>query len=167
MATLEPKSLTIQSLEKWAQADLKRILAQIPKLKGLNVRTTGPLRVDVQCVSARKMSALNLKFRDKNQDTDVLSFEAPEVFQKAGFLGDLVLSKTKLLQQAKEFGHSPRVEMRVLLVHGVLHLLGFDHETSDQDAKRMARWEAKVLLEAFRLKRSAALVVRGHPLKMI
>jgi probable rRNA maturation factor len=84
---------------------------------------------------------LNRQFRGKDKVTDVLSFPAAE--SGAGVAGDLAISLETAARQAARFGHSLRDEVRVLLLHGVLHLAGFDHET---DAGEMAAREAKLRL---------------------
>ena len=85
---------------------------------------------------------LNRSFRGNNTATDVLSF--PAVESGAGVAGDLAISMETAARQAKLFGHSLRDEVRVLLLHGVLHLAGFDHET---DAGEMAAREAELRRE--------------------
>jgi probable rRNA maturation factor len=83
---------------------------------------------------------LNRTFRKKNKPTDVLSFPAPEPLpgqQPAG--GDLAISVETAERQAEETGHALSVELQILLLHGVLHLAGYDHET---DTGQMARREA-------------------------
>ena len=85
--------------------------------------------------------ALNGEWRDKDKATDVLSF--PQDF--AGLLGDLVLSVETAERQAVERGHSLRSEMRILMVHGLLHLSGEDHEASEAAHARMAERERGLL----------------------
>ena len=114
-------------------------------LPNVKKESYGNVMIDVQCVSSRKMTLLNSNFRKKNFDTDVLSFPAPDVFQMNGYLGDLVISKSKLIAQAAEYKHSVKVELQILLVHGVLHLTGLDHEAGKAKAKKMAEWEWKIL----------------------
>jgi probable rRNA maturation factor len=80
---------------------------------------------------------LNRRFRGKNSATDVLSFPSPE---KNGFAGDLAISVDRARRQAAEHGHSLEDELRILILHGALHLTGLDHEN---DAGRMARAEAR------------------------
>jgi probable rRNA maturation factor len=80
---------------------------------------------------------LNRWFRGKNSATDVLSFPSSE---KNGFAGDLAISVDHARRQAAEHGHSLEVELRILILHGALHLTGLDHEN---DAGRMARAEAR------------------------
>ena len=85
---------------------------------------------------------LNRTFRGKNKATDVLSFPAAE--SAAGVAGDLAISLETAARQAARFGHSLRDEVRVLLLHGVLHLAGFDHEA---DEGEMASREAELRRE--------------------
>ena len=85
---------------------------------------------------------LNRQFRGKNEATDVLSFPAADA--RLGVAGDLAISLETAARQATRFGHSLRDEVRVLLLHGVLHLAGFDHE---KDAGEMAAREAELRRE--------------------
>jgi probable rRNA maturation factor len=80
---------------------------------------------------------LNREFRGQDAPTDVLSFPsaAPD-----GALGDIAVSAGRAARQAGEFGHSLETEISILMLHGLLHLLGYDHET---DRGRMRRAEAK------------------------
>jgi rRNA maturation RNase YbeY len=91
------------------------------------------------------MRRLNLKYRRKSYATDVLSFPAPKPFTSQGWLGELIVCAPVLERQAQELEHSPDRELDVLLTHGLLHLLGFDHERGAADARRMARFERRLL----------------------
>lgn len=84
-----------------------------------------------------ELRALNAKFRRKDKPTDVLSFPSGE---KKGFLGDIAISVERAVDQALEFGHPVGDEIRILMLHGLLHLTGLDHE---RDGGRMARSESK------------------------
>ena len=103
--------------------------------------------VTIALVSDRRMRTLNRAFRGKDYATDVLSFPvfAPGVGRRlsddARSLGDIVIATGVAARQAKEAGHSVATELRVLALHGLLHLLGYDHET---DNGRMARVEARL-----------------------
>jgi probable rRNA maturation factor len=92
----------------------------------------------------RELKRLNLGFRGKNAATDVLSFPAdytlPAGEEAEPFLGSLAVSWQRAAAQAREYGHGLETELRVLMLHGVLHLLGMDHET---DLGRMARAECR------------------------
>ena len=87
-----------------------------------------------------RVKALNRKYRRKNKVTDVLSFPGtgPD-------LGDIAISRGIAQKQAKLLGHSLQTELRVLALHGLLHLLGYDHES---DNGRMARVEARLRRKA-------------------
>ena len=95
----------------------------------------------VAIVSDRRMRALNRQFRGKDSTTDVLSFPA----ESRGFLGDVVIASGVANKQAKAAGHSLKTEIRVLALHGLLHLLGYDH---DADGGKMARAEARLRRKA-------------------
>lgn len=96
------------------------------------------------------MRALNLGFRGVDEQTDVLSFpqfESPSDFPKdAGFLlGDIVISPSRADAQRKEHGLTLKEEILWLIVHGLLHLLGYDHERGPREARRMRRKETDLL----------------------
>jgi probable rRNA maturation factor len=83
---------------------------------------------------------LNRDFRGKDRPTDVLSFPAPESLNgHRRMAGDLAISVETAARQANERGHSLATELQILILHGLLHLAGYDHET---DQGRMARKEA-------------------------
>jgi probable rRNA maturation factor len=88
--------------------------------------------------SDSELRRLNRDFRGKDYSTDVLSF--PSSALDGQYLGDLAISLPRAREQAKEFGHPVEDEIRVLMLHGVLHLLGMDHET---DCGVMARAEKR------------------------
>jgi rRNA maturation RNase YbeY len=138
--------------EREAKRVLKTLLpvastnAELRRRAGYPPRTTEPaLGLDVTFVTGAKMKSLNRQFRGKDHPTDVLSFPALEIFARQGHLGDLVICEPILERQAKEIGHPPSHELHVLLVHGLLHLLGYDHERSKQEATEMAKWEMRLL----------------------
>lgn len=98
---------------------------------------------------------LNRDFRRKDKATDVLSFPAPEPMPgQPPLAGDLAISTETAARQAAEAGHPLSVELQVLVLHGILHLAGYDHET---DSGQMARKEA-ALRRRFGL--SAGLIER-------
>ena len=101
--------------------------------------------VSVALVSDRRMRALNRQFRGKDAVTDVLSFPASRTPGVTPFLGDVVIASGVATQQAQAAGHSVQTEIRVLALHGLLHLLGYDHDT---DEGKMARVEARLRKKA-------------------
>ena len=90
-----------------------------------------------------KVKALNKRFRGIDKPTDVLSF--PTDAKRDENLGDIAIARGMARKQAKSLGHSLAVEFRVLALHGLLHLLGYDHEV---DGGRMARVEARLRRKA-------------------
>lgn len=93
---------------------------------------------------------LNRDYRGKDAPTDVLSFamqEGEAVREDDPVLGDLVISAETAARQAQEQGHGLDAELRVLLVHGLLHLLGYDHEVDEDEAEQMRAAEATLLTE--------------------
>jgi len=93
----------------------------------------------VALVPDQRVQELNLTFRGKNASTDVLSFPADE----PGVLGDVVIARGVARRQARGAGHDLPTEIRVLALHGLLHLLGYDHD-HEHDGGRMARLEARL-----------------------
>ena len=89
----------------------------------------------------RRIRALNRKWRGLDAATDVLSFPAGDDPGPAPHLGDLVISRDTAARQARHEGHSLGTELRVLALHGLLHLLGYDHE---RDSGRMVRIERRL-----------------------
>ena len=90
----------------------------------------------IALVADARMRALNRTYRGKDYATDVLSFEGER-------LGDIVIATGVARRQALKAGHSYQTELRVLALHGLLHLLGYDHDDPD-DHGRMARAEARL-----------------------
>ncbi len=149
-------------------ADAERILAaaRLPDCE-----------LSLTLTSDREIRALNRRYRGKDSPTDVLSFSQIETAgrrqpaplrvanAKDLLLGDVVISIDTALRQARELGVAPAMRLRTLLAHGFLHLLGYDHERSPADARRMfarqRRLEARLGAEAAaspvpRVKRRAA-----------
>ncbi len=104
-----------------------------------------------------ELRRLNLKFRAKDQATDVLSFPGGTGLLAGQSLGSLAISLQRARAQARAFGHSTEDEIRILMLHGILHLTGLDHET---DAGRMARaenrWRARLGLPTGLIERMRA-----------
>jgi probable rRNA maturation factor len=101
--------------------------------------------VNVLVTSSAVMRSLNRQFRSQDKATDVLSFPAVPIAKKLRRRGDLAgeiaISASIAARNAMRFGHSPAEEIRILTLHGILHLAGFDHE---RDNGEMARKEAQL-----------------------
>ena len=105
----------------------------------------GDFEVSVTFVDNEGIRAINKEYRDIDRETDVLSFpmtndgEDFTVDPETGcyMLGDIVLSLEKAITQAEEYGHSFKREVAFLTVHSMLHLLGYDHERSEEEEREM------------------------------
>ncbi|MGB8064764.1 MAG: rRNA maturation RNase YbeY [Candidatus Sulfotelmatobacter sp.] len=119
-----------------SEPSLSRFVLRARRVAGLR----GAVNVLISTSSA--MRALNQQFRIQNKDTDVLSFPAASIAAngKKAFAGEIAISAEIAAQNAAHLGHSVALEIKVLVLHGILHLAGFDHE---RDNGEMARKEAK------------------------
>lgn len=116
------------------ELSLDRFVLRARRITGLRGRVT------VLVTSSREMRRLNQRFRGKDKPTDVLSFPPAPLVAK-GFAGDLAISAEIAAQNARRLGHSPAEEIKILSLHGVLHLRGYDHEN---DKGQMARREQQL-----------------------
>ena len=102
--------------------------------------------VNVLITSSAEMKSLNRRFRGKDKPTDVLSFPAEPDAQKQ-FAGEIAISADMASQNARALGHSPAAEVKILVLHGILHLRGYDHECDNgQMARREKQLRAKLRL---------------------
>lgn len=117
----------------------------------LAVLQVGPVELSLLLCDDAVMRPMNRDWRGLDAPTDVLSFamdEGEALALPPGMarpLGDLVISVETAARQARELGHDLPAELRVLVVHGLLHLLGHDHEDDLERAQAMRREEARVL----------------------
>jgi probable rRNA maturation factor len=121
-----------RSFERWAQAAAAG-------------RRHGFSQLNIVLFDARAARTLNRQYRGKNYATNVLSFPyQPLPHEKSTLLGELALCPAVIAREAREQRKAPRDHFAHLTVHGVLHLLGYDHET-ERDANRMEAIERRVL----------------------
>jgi probable rRNA maturation factor len=148
---MRSKPVPLKEIEQYAVRSVKRLLKKTvseSKVRSRLVESeSDTYQVDISVCGSVTMARLNGEFRKKPAPTDVLSFPTPEIFQRQGMLGDLVLCGPVALRQAKEFRHSWKREIDILIVHGLLHLCHFDHETSKKEAELMASLEKRILGE--------------------
>lgn len=136
----EPEPLDLEAFKRLAGFVLEREDAPVA------------VELSIAVVELLEMSELNSRFREKDGPTDVLSFpcDDPCAVVEPGepvTLGDVVIAPEVAERQALDYGHTVEEELNLLLVHGVLHLLGYDHETDEDAAVMQAR--ERVLLEAW------------------
>jgi len=145
MITIDPaaKSATL------SKSSLSRFVNSAQRATGLSGE------VDILLSTDAELKRLNQTFRGKNKPTDVLSFPTPaEIAQSHA--GDLAISVETAARQAESFGHTLAEEIRILILHGLLHLNGMDHET---DQGQMAAREAELRT---RLRLPATLIERAQ-----
>jgi probable rRNA maturation factor len=121
------------------RADARRVLAVLEET---------PAELTISLVSDAEIHRLNRDYRGKDRPTDVLAFamrEGPRIAGDEAVLGDVVISLDTAARQARERRVSVAHEVRTLLIHGVLHLLGYDHERSAVEARRMQAMELRLL----------------------
>ncbi len=116
---------------------LDRFVARAKRAMGLRGAVT------VVITSSRELRNLNARFRQKPKPTDVLSFP-PVLVGTRGFAGDIAISVEIAAHNARRLGHSVEVEVKILALHGLLHLAGYDHES---DNGRMWRRETRLRKE--------------------
>jgi probable rRNA maturation factor len=115
-------------------------------------RQSGTIEVSVLVTTADEIHRLNREYRRIDAPTDVLSFaddgDAPGFVIPPGmpkYIGDIAISWQHVEQQAREYGHSERRELAFLTVHGLLHLLGYDHERGPDDDAVMQSHQEEIM----------------------
>lgn len=111
-----------KSVAELSETALARFVIRAGRAAGL------PGMVNVLVTSSRELQALNSRFRGKDKPTDVLSF-APLPDLVKGLAGDIAISAEIAAYNANHLGHSPAQEIKILSLHGILHLAGYDHES--------------------------------------
>lgn len=120
----------------------------------------GNSEVSVTIVTDDKIQEINREYRDKDKPTDVISFALEEMgegeivvtgVEMPRILGDIIISLDKAKEQAEEYGHTLSRELGFLALHGFLHLLGYDHETEEEEKVMFNR--QKEILNEFGLQR--------------
>lgn len=126
--------------KKYPPAELRRIAEEL-----LNALNRNRSELSIALIGDREMRPLNARYRKINRTTDVLSFLLGDQ-PKAGaeMLGDVVISVDQARRQAKAHKATLKREMATLLIHGLLHLLGYDHERSMRQAKIMRAIERQL-----------------------
>lgn len=138
-------------------SDLLGMMEHVGMLALTKAGTLDNYEISVLITDNEGMKKLNRQYRKKDMETDVLSFplfeenddsEEPIFFNETEeiVLGDIVISAEKAKEQSEDFGHSFNREISYLLVHGILHLLGFNHN-NDNEKLNMRFMEEKILLK--------------------
>ena len=130
------------------EVDIKE-LDQIIQFACNHLKIENPL-LNIVIVDNEKIQEINRDYRNKDAVTDVISFAFEEYqdveYEDIRFLGEIYISYERCVSQAEDYGHSIKREFCYLAVHGLLHLLGYDHMT-DEDKKEMRTLEEEILNE--------------------
>ena len=133
-------NVDIESLEKIAQSLTNR-------------------EIELIITDNENIQELNREYRDKDNPTDVLSFPLETPFTEQSLfdipLGTIVISADFVREKAKLYGHTEKDELKLLFIHGLLHLLGYDHETDEGEMRQKER----EIIEAFGL--PSSLIIRN------
>jgi probable rRNA maturation factor len=126
---------------EWSRSPLKaRQQTEILREVSLALKVKKTLEVSVAFVSPAVIRRLNRDYRDKDKITDVLSFP----FEDSQTFGEVLICLNRAKSQAKEFGHSLEEEVTILLIHGLVHLFGYDH-MKKKEADKMFSLQKKIL----------------------
>jgi probable rRNA maturation factor len=137
--------MTVEIIRKKASGTVSNRKLKRVAIKVLELLEQSHVELSVALVNNNEIRKLNAKFRQKDYPTDVLSFPAgKELPTGVRLLGDVVISVERAQAQARQRGRTLNDEIATLLIHGVLHLLGYDHERSAKDARIMGRLEKKI-----------------------
>lgn len=130
---------------------LRRRIVREPRLitlaqQILTVSGDPEAELSLEIVGNTRIRRLNRQYRQQDHPTDVLAFPIREAAgPRTPLLGDVVISFPKAAEQASRYGYSIEEELMKLLIHGILHLKGYDHERGELEARRMRRKERKIL----------------------
>jgi probable rRNA maturation factor len=126
----------------WAKAlpGAERLVRRAVRAAVAGARRGGAKSLNVALADDKRVQALNARDRSKDKPTNVLSYPSGE----RGFAGDVILARQTVWREARAQKKSPADHVTHLVVHGVLHLLGHDHE-DDSEAERMERLERRIL----------------------
>lgn len=118
--------------------------------------------VNVLVTTGHELRSLNRRFRKRDKTTDVLSF--PSLLDQSKFAGDIAISADLAARNAKQLGHSSSLEIKILTLHGLLHLSGHDHEADNGEMDRAERRLRKALgLPMTLIERSKTVLRRRTP----
>lgn len=126
------REIALQNPNRYPEARARTLRPWLERLAGELAPQASSL--GVRFASDRELRRVNRQYRGKDKPTDVLSFPGEE-----GHLGDILISVPTARRQAESAGHSTERELKVLLLHGVLHCLGYDHETDQGEMERLER----------------------------
>lgn len=141
-----------KSLNRLLEHAATTSIAYIPRVLRTKLKATAaPYTIDISVVGPKRMRSLNRKFRKKDKHTDVLAFSQWEGLPTGNwFIGDVIICASVVNKQAKELGVSSEEELQRVLVHGILHLFGYDHQRSAAASKCMFSIQERIVKKLIR-----------------
>lgn len=136
--------------------ELQQVIQKVVKIVASTAKLPANTEVSIMVVDNNYIQELNFIYRGQNNPTDVLSFAMNELVDEepdfdfsgeVNVLGDIVVSLEKAQEQCQVYGHSLERELGFLIAHGMLHLLGYDHET-EPEGQLMRQLEGKIMTAA-------------------
>ena len=141
--------IAIRNRQRTYPLDVAQVRAWTEQI--LTMQRCGPLEVSILFVNDLAIRRLNRDYRHRDRPTNVLAFamrdgeeERHQATPGPEHLGDVVISLATTAREAAAYGRRPDEHLLVLLIHGLLHLLGYDHERSDAERRRMERRERRL-----------------------
>jgi len=140
--------------------DMTKTIEGLLELAAKKEEVADDTEVSVTFVDNERIQEINREYRDKDKPTDVISFALEEMGEgeleiigedMPRVLGDIIISIPRTKEQAEEYGHSFTRELGFLAVHGFLHLLGYDHETTEDEQEMFSK--QRVILDEYGLSR--------------
>ncbi len=135
------------------------LMRNVLAFAGEREKITDNVELSITIVTNKEIKALNAQYRNKNEATDVLSFEMDNRFREVDnqidipiMLGDIIISYDKIKEQSERYNHSFEREIAFLALHGLLHLLGYTHDSKEEEGVMFQKQES--ILEEFKLERN-------------
>lgn len=135
------------------------LMRKVLAFAGEREKITDNVELSITIVTNKEIKALNAQYRNKNEATDVLSFEMDNRFREVDseidipiMLGDIIISYDKIKEQSERYNHSFEREIAFLALHGLLHLLGYTHDSKEEEEVMFQKQES--ILEEFKLERN-------------
>jgi probable rRNA maturation factor len=138
---IEVNNLTVYSIDK---KSLKKTAAEILKKESIRGRLKKK-DLSIALVGQKRIKELNKRYRGKNRPTDVLAFEDGENW------GEVIICPVEIKKNAKKFNSTFKKEVARVLIHGILHLFGYDHEKEEKEEKRMRKKEEYYLDKLYKI----------------
>jgi probable rRNA maturation factor len=138
------KNRILINKEVYSKEITKKFLKDITE-KILSELDLNNVEISITLTDNDRIREINKEWRGKDKPTDVLSFPQGETIgYKYKLLGDVIISLPYAKAQAEEIGFTPKEEVLRLIIHGILHLLDYDHETNEENAKIMFELQDKI-----------------------